>query len=201
MSGLPIFGSQFGGSTGHSFASFAQTHGQGWGQQQEPEGNMVVERQAAPGGFVQRSFSRSRPMMIQRIGAGLVYNSVSGGVAHQFTTGAGGYVEFVAPLLPGDGPALVAHKDVNIMDPMYPTKLQLPPGVKPANPKRWPPLKNKRTMHFMAANWIAFGNLSTASPAPYTWHHHKDKGRMQLIDSIVHGATKHNGGHSTWGKK
>jgi hypothetical protein len=56
-------------------------------------------------------------------------------------------------------------------------------------------------MHFMAANWAAFGNLSTASPAPNTWHHHKDKGRMQLIDSVVHGAIKHNGGHSTWGKK
>jgi hypothetical protein len=163
---------------------------------------MVVEKLDDPSVSIQRTVARPGPMIVQRIGAGLVYNSVSGGVAHQFTTGVGGYVEFVGPLLGGDGPALVAVQDVNIMDPLHPTKLALPAHAKPGgNWKRWPPLKNKRSMHFMAANWAAFANLSTASPAPNTWHHHKDKGRMQLIDAIVHGATKHNGGHSTWGKK
>jgi hypothetical protein len=194
-----IFGSGF-GSTGHTFASFAQAQGPGWGQQTSDDSgeSMKIDKLQDPDMPIQRSMLSMTPMLIQRIGAGIVQNS---GV-HQFTTGAGGYVEFVGPLLPGDGPALTLHKDVNIMDPMYPTKLDLPAHARPGGGwKRWPPLKNKRSMHFMAANWAAFNNLSTASPAPNTWHHHKDKGRMQLIDSVVHGAIKHNGGHSTWGKK
>lgn len=30
----------------------------------------------------------------------------------------------------------------------------------------------------------------------YTWHHHQDIGRMQLIDEVVHRRTGHMGGES-----
>lgn len=30
----------------------------------------------------------------------------------------------------------------------------------------------------------------------YTWHHHQDTGRMQLIDEVVHRRTGHIGGES-----
>lgn len=30
----------------------------------------------------------------------------------------------------------------------------------------------------------------------YTWHHHQDTGRMQLIDEVVHRRTGHMGGES-----
>ena len=53
----------------------------------------------------------------------------------------------------------------------------------------------------MAANWAAFGTTGKGSPAPDTWHHHKDKGRMQLIDASGSRHVPHNGGHSTWGKR
>ena len=36
-------------------------------------------------------------------------------------------------------------------------------------------------------------------PEGYTWHHHEDKGRMQLVDSEIHAKTPHTGGRSIWG--
>ena len=36
-------------------------------------------------------------------------------------------------------------------------------------------------------------------PKEYTWHHHEDKGRMQLVDTEVHTKTAHTGGRSIWG--
>lgn len=36
----------------------------------------------------------------------------------------------------------------------------------------------------------------------YTWHHHQDTGRMQLISTDIHNKGKpHTGGHRLWGKK
>jgi len=33
----------------------------------------------------------------------------------------------------------------------------------------------------------------------YTWHHHQEPGRMQLVDSVEHTQTGHDGGRSIWG--
>ena len=36
-------------------------------------------------------------------------------------------------------------------------------------------------------------------PEGYTWHHHEEPGRMQLVDSEIHRQTSHVGGRSLWG--
>ncbi|WP_336769971.1 WXG100 family type VII secretion target [Bacillus bombysepticus] len=38
-------------------------------------------------------------------------------------------------------------------------------------------------------------------PKTYTWHHHQDTGRMQLVDAYLHEKTGHTGGYNIWGKK
>lgn len=37
------------------------------------------------------------------------------------------------------------------------------------------------------------------TPEGYTWHHHQDVGRMQLVDSDIHKANRHDGGFVLWG--
>lgn len=37
-------------------------------------------------------------------------------------------------------------------------------------------------------------------PDKYTWHHHQDKGVLQLVDRKIHAEVRHNGGFSIWGK-
>ncbi|MGG1516993.1 HNH endonuclease [Paenibacillus oryzisoli] len=37
------------------------------------------------------------------------------------------------------------------------------------------------------------------TPDGYTWHHHEQPGKMQLVDTQVHLASKHTGGRSLWG--
>ncbi|MBA4601548.1 HNH endonuclease [Thermoactinomyces mirandus] len=56
-----------------------------------------------------------------------------------------------------------------------------------------PELKSK----FLQANidWIEKGN----DPVGYTWHHHQDEGKMQLVKTRVHGNTRHTGGRPIWG--
>lgn len=169
----------------------ANSNPQGWPRQFRSNSKLPLQLAALP-----------RSNVIQRvIGANKVQHYTSAtGTNYTYKTTMGGYVNFDAPG-PGFGPALAVHADVNIMDPIMPTKLNVPPAYRRTNPKQDPPLKNKRSMHFLAANWVRNGTISTASPAPNTWHHHKDKGRMQLLDAEVHGNINHNGGHSTWGKK
>ncbi len=36
-------------------------------------------------------------------------------------------------------------------------------------------------------------------PEGYTWHHHEEPGRMQLVDTEVHAKTPHTGGRNIWG--
>ncbi|WP_312853843.1 HNH endonuclease [Thermoactinomyces mirandus] len=36
------------------------------------------------------------------------------------------------------------------------------------------------------------------TPVGYTWHHHQDKEKMQLVKTGVHGNTKHTGGRQIW---
>ncbi|MCR6789948.1 MULTISPECIES: WXG100 family type VII secretion target [Bacillus cereus group] len=38
------------------------------------------------------------------------------------------------------------------------------------------------------------------TPEHYTWHHHQDTGRMQLVDYQTHHDTGHTGGYKIWGK-
>lgn len=37
------------------------------------------------------------------------------------------------------------------------------------------------------------------TPDGYTWHHHEDTGKMQLVDSKTHNQTGHTGGKVIWG--
>ncbi|WP_052500298.1 HNH endonuclease [Priestia megaterium] len=36
-------------------------------------------------------------------------------------------------------------------------------------------------------------------PKGYTWHHHQDEGKMQLVDEFIHSKTGHTGGRHIWG--
>ena len=190
---LPLFGS--GGTQGSlTFASVAQ-EGKPWAQfKRDP---------AATGLPLAVAYARARASpVVQRIGANKVKSyTAANGTTYKFKTTQGGFVDFDNPAGLGYGPALAVVADVNIMDPAHNTKLEVPPGWKKKNWIQNPPLKNKRGMHFLAANWVHNKTVSQASPGTDTWHHHKDKGRMQLIDAEVHGNIPHNGGHSTWGKK
>ncbi len=38
------------------------------------------------------------------------------------------------------------------------------------------------------------------TPEKYTWHHHQNPGRMELVDSEIHSKTGHTGGQKIWGK-
>lgn len=37
-------------------------------------------------------------------------------------------------------------------------------------------------------------------PSKYTWHHHQDRGVLQLVETKIHSNAKHVGGFSIWGK-
>ncbi|WP_446499908.1 HNH endonuclease [Listeria newyorkensis] len=39
------------------------------------------------------------------------------------------------------------------------------------------------------------------TPRSMTWHHHQDRGKMQLVDTAIHKATGHTGGKAIWGTK
>jgi hypothetical protein len=52
-----------------------------------------------------------------------------------------------------------------------------------------------RPRDFAAANKAA--GLSK-TPDGYTWHHHQDYGRMQLVPEEIHRVTGHTGGFSLW---
>ncbi len=54
---------------------------------------------------------------------------------------------------------------------------------------------NSRANDFRAANQAAG---YTTTPKGYTWHHHQNTGRMQLVESAVHAKTGHTGGFSLW---
>jgi hypothetical protein len=89
---------------------------------------------------------------------------------------------------PGKGyPACRKKEDVNILkQPGFPNI----PSLQTA--------KGDNSGHFRAANQMT-GRKGAASPSGWTWHHHKDIGRMQLLDRKVHAAFKHCGGKSIWG--
>lgn len=80
--------------------------------------------------------------------------------------------------------------------------------------------KKDRDVHFYRANKILFKKIEKSSrlekkftkreisefkqgntPNKYTWHHHQDKGVLQLVDYNIHSKVRHNGGFSIWGPK
>ncbi|MFC4075235.1 HNH endonuclease [Salinithrix halophila] len=44
-------------------------------------------------------------------------------------------------------------------------------------------------------NWIKQGK----EPVGFTWHHHQDRGKMQLVEYKYHAHSPHTGGRQTWG--
>ncbi|MFH7026389.1 MAG: DUF4157 domain-containing protein [Heteroscytonema crispum UTEX LB 1556] len=82
-------------------------------------------------------------------------------------------------------------KDVNINDNGF---------VKNTNqtiPLKQP--KGQNYQHFKAANIEAGLPKLGISPPGLTWHHHKEVGKMQLLDRDIHAAFLHKGGKSIWG--
>lgn len=60
-------------------------------------------------------------------------------------------------------------------------------------------LTGSRRADFREANRRAgFGDSADATPEGYTWHHHEDLGKMQLVRTDVHRGFAHNGGVAVW---
>ncbi len=51
--------------------------------------------------------------------------------------------------------------------------------------------------------WILENSNSNRSPTElgYTWHHHEETGRMQLVESDLHALAQHLGGAKLWGER
>jgi hypothetical protein len=61
---------------------------------------------------------------------------------------------------------------------------------------RNPTLKNILKLTDQEVDDLALG----IEPKRFTWHHHQDTGRMQLVDFADHDPVYHGGGYSIWGK-
>lgn len=78
-------------------------------------------------------------------------------------------------------------------------------------------LKSSNSVHFSRANAslrTAYNNspslrakfspaqqrdiLAGNSPRNYTWHHHQNRGRMELVNKEIHKNTGHTGGRAIW---
>lgn len=75
-----------------------------------------------------------------------------------------------------------------------------------------------REQHFYIANKMLYKELTSnfrlrakfskreikllsngQTPSKYTWHHHQNRGVLQLVDYNIHSKTSHVGGYSIWG--
>ena len=110
------------------------------------------------------------------------------GKNYKFHNDAVGCLDFGAPVAPGTAVTIEADVNINNGDKIkgFPDKNLKQP-------------KNRNYWHFKAANMLEFKSNSGTSPDGKTWHHHKDKGRMQLLDREIHATFKHKGGKSIWG--
>jgi len=61
-------------------------------------------------------------------------------------------------------------------------------------------LKSKKIRKLFTRNDL-FELKSGNTPNKYTWHHHQNPGKMQLVLQKTHAAVNHVGGYSIWGKK
>lgn len=78
--------------------------------------------------------------------------------------------------------------------------------------------KKDRSVHFYQASRLLYQKIQKSSrlankftkreinlfkegdlPDKYTWHHHQDKGILQLVERNIHADVRHNGGYSIWG--
>lgn len=118
------------------------------------------------------------------------------GKDYEFHNDENGCVDFMKPLHGKDKcPTAPFPWDIFIHDPTNQAKLLNTPNKK---------LKSgNRSQHFKEANIIRentwYPQNGSSSPPGYTWHHHEDLGRMQLIDRDVHAAFSHKGGFAIWG--
>jgi len=81
-------------------------------------------------------------------------------------------------------------------------------------------LKKDRSVHFYRANRKLYERIIKNSrlakkftkheisefkqgqtPSKYTWHHHQNKGLLQLVEYDIHSKVRHDGGFSIWGPK
>ena len=118
------------------------------------------------------------------------------GTTYAFYNDGAGFLDFLAPrngkpAAPNAG----GNWDVNIADPLNPGRVK-----HTGHPLR----SNSRADHFKSANIEREGvnppTEGSSSPDGWTWHHHYDVGRLQLINRKVHAAFPHKGGFSRWGK-
>lgn len=58
--------------------------------------------------------------------------------------------------------------------------------------------KNPSKYKFTTAQKTDIKNGKT--PRGYVWHHHQDRGKLQLVNKKIHDETGHTGGKSIWGK-
>lgn len=80
--------------------------------------------------------------------------------------------------------------------------------------------RKSREQHFYIANKVLYKNILSSSrlrakfskqeikeiskgntPNAYTWHHHQDRGVLELVEYDIHSKTPHIGGYSIWGAK
>ncbi len=80
--------------------------------------------------------------------------------------------------------------------------------------------KKDREIHFYRASRMLYEKIQKSSrmekkftkkeilefkqgkvPSKYTWHHHQDKGLLQLVEYDIHSKVRHDGGFSIWGPK
>ncbi|VVS95104.1 HNH endonuclease [Desulfoluna spongiiphila] len=121
--------------------------------------------------------------------------NVVGGTTYEFHNDANGYLNFLAPINGKPAcPNAGGTWNFTIHDPTNGNRLIN--TDKPLN-------SGSRSQHFREANIIREGANPPAngnsSPPGFTWHHHAEMGRMQLINREVHAAFSHKGGFSVWG--
>lgn len=80
--------------------------------------------------------------------------------------------------------------------------------------------KKDRDVHFYQANKILYERLRKSAtlkrkfnrrqiselkerqtPSGFTWHHHQERGRLDLVETKIHSKVPHKGGFSIWGKR
>lgn len=61
-----------------------------------------------------------------------------------------------------------------------------------ANPKKYAKLFDKKRLAEIKAG---------KTPSGYVWHHHQNRGVLQLVGRSTHEKTGHTGGKSIWGTK
>lgn len=113
------------------------------------------------------------------------------GKTYIFRNDSQGCLDFEKPI--GEGASVTIEKNVQIN-----TADDKIAGIDKDKDLQQP--KKSNYWHFKAANIVAgMAEFGGYSPPDLTWHHHQNKGRMQLLDRAVHAAFLHKGGKSIWG--